>query len=238
MPFELVEKPIAGADAFEQTSDAAFLSQAAILLTIGAQMHRRVHAIPEDEVAMLAVPRVAALFEAEESFLDPVNVRGHLMRQLGERNFPFDLETPVQATTIAEIFRITADAPSALWTAGLFEASLRHSEELVRVAAAGAYQRFTTEKNRIINILLRGTYSDEPLVRDLAATALAQVDPLNNRLNGLQYKAQAAGGGEPSHTTLLVHGTFARQATWWQPGGDFHARYAVPRFLGLRASSL
>jgi pimeloyl-ACP methyl ester carboxylesterase len=31
-------------------------------------------------------------------------------------------------------------------------------------------------------------------------------------------------GGEPSRTALIVHGTFARQATWWQPGapGNFH----------------
>jgi len=222
MPFELVEKPIAGAEAFEQTSDAALLSQAGILLTVGAQMRRNVEAIPEAELAMLAVPRVSAQYEAKEAFIDPIAVRGNLVRKLGERSFPADIGTPVQGRTTAEIFRILTDEPSALWTAGLLEASLRHSKELVRVAAAGAYQGFTTEKDRIIKILLQGTYSDELLIRDLAATALAQADPRNGRLTGLQSKAQAAGAGETSHTTLLVHGTLARQTTWWQPGGDFH----------------
>ncbi len=213
MPFELVERPIAGAEAFEQTSNAALLSQAAILLTLGAQMRRKVEGIPEAELAMLAVPRMAFQFEAKEGFIDPNGVRGSLVRKLGERSFPMDIDTPVQVRTMAEIFRILTEQPSAQWTAGLLEASLRHSNELVRVAAAGAYQGFTTEKDRIIRILLQGTYSDEPLVRDLAATALAQADPHNARFTGLQSKAQAAGAGETSHTTLLVHGTFARQAT-------------------------
>ena len=222
MPFERVEKPIPGAEAFEQTSDAALLSQAAILLTIGAQMRPKLARIAEAELAMLGVPRVAAQFETREAFIDPTDVRGLMVRKLGARSFPADILAPVHGRATAEIFRILTEEPSALWTAGLLEASLRHSKELVRVAAAGAYQGFTTEKDRIIKILLQGTYSDEQLVRDLAATALAQADPDHARLTGLESKARAAGTGEASHTTLLVHGTFARQSTWWQPGGDFH----------------
>ena len=223
MPFERVEKPIPGAEAFEQTSDAALLSQAAILLSVGAHMRGKLEGIPAAEFEELGVPRVEAQwFKAKEITLDPTAVRGHMIRQLGERSFPADIHAPVQGRTTSQIFRILTAEPSALWTAGLLEACLRHPKELVRVAAAAAYHGFTTEKERIIEILLQGTYSEEPLVRDLAATALAQAEPRHTQLTGLQSKAKAAGAGQASHTTLLVHGTLARQAAWWQPGGDFH----------------
>jgi pimeloyl-ACP methyl ester carboxylesterase len=41
-------------------------------------------------------------------------------------------------------------------------------------------------------------------------------------LDELKVKLRVLGAGESSHTTLLVHGTLARQEQWWQPGGDFY----------------
>jgi pimeloyl-ACP methyl ester carboxylesterase len=74
----------------------------------------------------------------------------------------------------------------------------------------------------LINILVRGTRSRDPLVRDVAATALGRVAPEHPRLRQLTKRAGARPGGEPSHTALLVHGTFARNHEWWQPGGSTH----------------
>lgn len=223
MAFELVERPIPGAAAFRDKTDAGLLSQAGVLLCVGARMRRTEATLPE-ECSALDVPPVAANLEAGETFVDPAVVRTTMNRQLGERNFSVDVSTPVRPEVSAEIFEAIAQSPTdQIWAAGLLESSLRHPTEVVRVAAAAAYHPFTTEKERILRILVQGTYSDEALVRTLAATALAQARPDHGRLDELTSRARAAGTGGPSHTTLLVHGTFARQQVWWQPGGDFHA---------------
>jgi pimeloyl-ACP methyl ester carboxylesterase len=105
------------------------------------------------------------------------------------------------------------------------EACLRHPHELVRVAAAAAYHDRSSEPENLTAILEQGTRSVDLLIRQLAATALAQVTPDNARLRDLQRSsgrvAGAAGAG--SHTAMIVHGTWALGATWWQPGGDFHS---------------
>jgi pimeloyl-ACP methyl ester carboxylesterase len=189
---------------------------------VGARMRRSEASLPEESRA-LAVPPVAAHLRAAESFLDPAVVRARMNRQLGERNFPLDVNAPVRPGVSAEIFEALEQSPSdPIWAAGLLESCLRHPAEVVRVAAAAAYHPFTTERERILRILVQGTYSNDTLVRELAATALAQARPDHGRINELTSRARAAGTGGPSHTTLLVHGTFARQEKWWQPGGDLH----------------
>jgi hypothetical protein len=57
----------------------------------------------------------------------------------------------------------------------------------------------------------------------MAATGLARFDPEHPALAALREPGGPSGGGEPSYTSLVVHGTFARQNRWWQPGGDFHS---------------
>ena len=73
-----------------------------------------------------------------------------------------------------------------------------------------------------VKILVEGTTSTDPLVRDMAATGLARFAPEHPALAALQEPGEGVGEGEPSTTSLLLHGTFARQSAWWQPGGDFH----------------
>jgi pimeloyl-ACP methyl ester carboxylesterase len=60
-------------------------------------------------------------------------------------------------------------------------------------------------------------------VRDVAATALARIAPEHARLRALTKGNPTKTTRKPSHTSLLVHGTFAKSASWWQPGGDFHS---------------
>jgi pimeloyl-ACP methyl ester carboxylesterase len=103
------------------------------------------------------------------------------------------------------------------------EACLRHRQQPPRVAAAAAYFRLSSEPHRLIDVLEHGTHSADHLVRDVAATALARLASEHPRLLELTRSGAPPTGGEPSHTSLLVHGTFARTQTWWQPGGDFHA---------------
>lgn len=112
--------------------------------------------------------------------------------------------------------------PDPIIAAQLMEACLRHPEELTRVAAAASYFELSTQPKRLIKILADGTRSEDELVRNVAAVALARISPEHTRLRQLTKASPAQSGREPSRTSLMVHGTFARTSGWWQPGGDFH----------------
>src|SRR5262249_39701259 len=107
--------------------------------------------------------------------------------------------------------------------ASLMEACLRHPHELVRVAAAAAYHERSSEEGKLLRLLEHGTHSIDLLTRQLSATALAQVSPDNARLRELQRTGRAAGAAGATRTAMLIHGTWALGAAWWQPGGDFHS---------------
>ena len=115
----------------------------------------------------------------------------------------------------ADLASIYFREPSAGAAANLMEACLRHPHELVRVSAAAAYHERSSEPDRLTSILEQGTRSFDLLVREVAATALAQVAPDNIRLSDLQRTyGRAAGAAGSSHTAMLVHGTWALDATW------------------------
>jgi hypothetical protein len=120
-----------------------------------------------------------------------------------------------------------AEAPEPVVAAELVEAGLAHPDPLVRVAAASAYTEvaMADQQARAVQILVEGTYSDDPLVRDVAATALTRVLPGHPRLIELIQPATPEEAGEPSHTSTIIHGTWARRNAWWQPGhgNNFHA---------------
>src|SRR5262249_27033833 len=99
-----------------------------------------------------------------------------------------------------------------------------HPDPLVRVAAASAYTDvgMAGQQARAIQILVEGTYSTDSLVRNVAATALARVLPGHPRLVELIQPVEIPEAGEPSHTSTIIHGTWPRKNTWWQPpNGDF-----------------
>jgi hypothetical protein len=78
----------------------------------------------------------------------------------------------------------------------------------------------TTEAARPYRILVDGTRSDDELVRDLAATALARYRPEDPALRRLTIEPEAPSQGT-AYTSTLIHGTFAANGTWWPPHGDF-----------------
>jgi hypothetical protein len=161
----------------------------------------------------------------KENALPPETIRG---TSIGE---------PIYAKPIAELqakytvqFFETRDAQPLL---RLLAVSLHHPDELVRVAAAVSYldavdgffipsPTFQEDMERLVSILARGTISKELLIRDVAATALARILPEHPALRPLLQNTGSGGEGEPAHTSLIIHGTWARTASWWQPGGDFH----------------
>jgi hypothetical protein len=233
-----VEKPVAGAEAFRRPDDAGLLSQAGFLLLTGRQLrgdemplreralslNRQafVDPMPEEDAAALGVPRLSRTAEVFES--QPIEFR--LTRRYGKQLFE-QKDAAFFSEACADMAERFTKEPTAPAAGELLAACLYHPADVVRVAAAAASLDLHADALRLQAILAAGSQSEDALVRDLAATALAQASPDHAQLLRLTQKAGGAAGGAASHTTLLVHGTWARNASWWQSGGDFHS-YLTP----------
>lgn len=232
-----VVEPVPGPEAFARTDDAAVLSQAATLLLVGSQLRgdapalmalagergRFVEALPEEDLSALGVPHLAA----GKGLINAQTVRRFLGKRYGlvitEPVPVLPLQPHLPAEMVADVAHDFFREPISDKADNLLEVSLRHEQELIRVAAAVAYHERSPERDRLATILEQGTYNADELVRDLAATGLAQVAPGHVRLSELQAKGGERAAGASSDTTLLIHGTWAAALTWWQPGGDFHS---------------
>ena len=219
MPYPDATEPVRGPSAFAEETDEAALSRAAILLHAAAQLRG-------DDVALSARAERTGRWaysltpsDEKEEFpvpvLRPTSVRFPVFRraELLRENIPADR---------AELGHELYANPSPLVAASLARICLTDRDELTRVAAAALDFRLSTDPRLSIETLARGTASNDELVREVAATALARISPSHPSLGRLYAASASPGQGEPSHTSLLVHGTFARSYTWWMPGGDFH----------------
>jgi hypothetical protein len=243
MTRELVEEPIPFPDSFREAGDAAAQSQAAVLLTLGnlLRFEDRVtlevmageqpvpqpsEVLPEDDREALKIPaEVYSLAAARGVRFDVNFVRESLGRGAVPQGIQPEAvteESLVELPALAEQLARTPADPLA--AARLLEASLTHPDLLVRVSAATSYLEVALpdQQERLIAILVDGTDSEDEETRDVAATALARVAPGHPRLRGLTEPLPYSADGEPSHTSLLIHGTWARNAGWWKPNGDFH----------------
>lgn len=228
-----VEKPVPAREAFGRSDPSALLSQAAALLGIGSQLRGdtdrlraisggfapQVEVLPEEARNLLGLP-----------VLGPVAGRGETarLRELlyGRYKLQARENAAAQVANRPEILQDVAkrhfEKESGSTAFDLLEMSLLHSHELIRVAAASAYLEHSAERERLVNVLEQGTHSTDPLVRDVAATSLAHANPNHPRLLELQGKQRGRNAAGAADTTMLIHGTWAADSPWWQPGGDFH----------------
>ena len=222
---EAPENPPRGPEAFQSLDDPeAVQAQAAILLAVGAQL-RGDRAALQGRSAVAAQPADMFYREDLEDFPIPRLVppgRRLSLRAAAEKRFgafAADARTSGAGTmaTMAEDLYATQSMTSA---AALAEASMDHPHELVRVAAAHTALAMTTEPARPYEILVRGTRSDDELVRDLAATALARYRPDDPALRPLIIEPEGLSEGR-AYTSTMIHGTWAANGTWWPPHGDF-----------------
>jgi hypothetical protein len=240
MAIKPIESPIAGPDAFRSTGDAAVKSQAAFLLLLGTQLRgddaalesravaagaRAIATLQDEDLQRFPVPRIGATRERidAERAQSPLRLSQSGSVSRSARRASQQAVRPATLRRVqAQLAQDLYDSPSSETAAQLLEASLNHPNELVRVAAASAYFNLAADPNRLIGVLTDGTQSKDRLVREVAATALARITPDHARLRALTRKGRRSGRGRPSHTSLLIHGTFARNSSWWKPGGDFH----------------
>lgn len=218
---EAPEQPPRGPAAFESDEPEAVLAQAAILLSVGAQL-RGDRAAVQARSAAAAEPADMLEREVLDEFPIPrlvppgrrISTRQVLRRRLGVAA----AEEP--ATRLPELAEELYSTRSTTAAVALAEASLRHQHELVRVAAANAELAVTTEPEEPYRVLVEGTYSEDELIRDVAATSLARYRPDDPRVAALTPEPEEPAAGT-AETSTLVHGTFAANGSWWRPNGDF-----------------
>jgi hypothetical protein len=237
------ETPIAGPQAFTNLVDPLHVqSQAAALLLIGSELRGDaavaeararaarafqppsaaggVEALPADDVAALGFPRMPP---GAARFLPTTLERAAGVRftaRQGPTPAPRDVRTAAsRLPRVAEAFYRDANPETA---AALLEVSLRHPHELARVAAAVSYLEVAVDPTPALRILERGVRSRDRLIRDVAAHALAHVDPRNGALERLLVARRRPSRRRRSRTSLIVHGTWGQASSWWQPPtGDF-----------------
>ena len=239
MPREFVKRPVPGPKAFRASDHASLLSQAALLLLLGVKLRGDDTALRARSAAMRSEKLMAAIPEEDLAFLSPPplqryageriageRVRERLAKRYGSRFLAKPLGKEQMPKFLERLPGLVArlyQEPTPLTAAALLEACLRHPDELLRVAAATSYFELSAEPRRLLKVIRGGMYSRDELVRDVAATALARIAPQHRALSELTKRSATATGSESSHTSLLIHGTWARHSAWWQPNGEFHS---------------
>lgn len=211
-------EPVPGPEAFEETGRSAVMSQAAFVLGTGTAVGGRADLVPEQQA--MGMPALEPLERRRRmtvsravSRLD-LDVAEHVERP--------DLRLPPKDAA-APLARDLVDHPEPVRAAALVEASLHSPYRLVRTAAAAAAMDTTGPRPDLVDRLVEGSRKGDALTRDLARTALAQVDRDHEALRYVVGRpAELTNRAEPSNTAVVTHGTFASRTTWWRPGGDYY----------------
>lgn len=239
-------EPVKFDQAFAGLGEDHSLTQTAVILELGWRLYKepeRAQAEREDEAIepsyaeeweQIALPPQVSRMAREPGqqfypglFAESAGVEtAQRMTQVKDSIIRSDFKVAAEFSEIQQsLQRTMAETGSPQTAAELVEVSLNHPQPLVRVGAASSYcDIFEDAETRrmAIDALVEGTFSEERIVYELAERCLARIDPDHPRLSALAEPGPAPEPGEPSHTSLMVHGTRARQSAWWQPGGDFH----------------
>lgn len=235
--YPTITKPLRGARAFQEISETASQPQAAILLMLARQLRGDDESLVARAKATRTDRRVSAAAPGVEDF--PVPKLKASRQALGTAEVQrrakkaFSFSRSLNEQDLARVLRSSADTlykkPTVDTAAELMEMCLVHPRELVRIAAAHAYLPLTDDTARCIRILAAGTRSTDRLEAELAATALARVQPEHPALSRLRRRgARLARVRRTAETIMLVHGTWASDAEWYKPNGSFH-RFIKPQ---------
>ena len=230
--YPTITKPLRGARAFKEVSETASQPQAAILLMLARQLRGDDESLVARAKATRRARRVSAASPGSEDF--PVPRLKASRQTLGSADVQrrakkaFGFSRALQWPDMERAYRSSAERLYAAATvdsaAELMEMCLAHPRELVRIAAAHAYLPLTDNPARCVRVLATGARSADRLEAELAATALARVQPEHPALRRLSRKgARLPRVRRKPQTLMLVHGTWASDAEWYKPNGSFHA---------------
>lgn len=228
--------PVPGPEAFETAGRDAELSRAAIVLSAGAAVAGRSARLDRPDALALSARGLSRIGRTEKfrvadaaAPLD-VDLRTHLE----------DRTLRLPAATGSALTRSLIDSPDAVTAAALVEASLHNESLLVRTSAAIAALDTTGPRVDVLEQLLEGARSRDPLTRQLGRIGVARVAPQHPLLLRLVGQAApstrsagrgaaarpgaeptpGAAAGAPAGVAVLTHGSFATNTTWWRPGGS------------------
>lgn len=218
MAAQPIASPVPGPDAFTARSRDAWLSQAAIVLSIGVAAAGDPDRV--DDAAAVGLPADVADLGRRE--LIPVEeAAGPLDADISAHLNDRSLRLP--PSTSAELMARIVDQPEPITAAALVEANLHSESRLVRTAAAVAALDTTGPRNDLLAHLVDGASRGDALTKEIGRIGVARVDPQHRVLRAVVGRAsRLTGTDQPSHTAVLTHGTLAAITRWWQPGGDFY----------------
>lgn len=227
-------KPFKGLAAFKEISEDTTPSQAAVLLALGNQIRggdaplraraaaqKRKAFVADEPESAFPVPKLRGVdgpiaFDDSRARLKALYAYTPRQRSVSGDDF---LRYESAYRNSAE--RLFAK-PVATNAADLFALCLDHPKQLVRISAAISSMRLTTRPQQNVKILVDGLKSADALERDVAATGLARFYPEHPALRPLSRGKTAPRVKKPRRTVMLIHGTWASDAAWYQPGGDLH----------------
>lgn len=227
-----VIRPIPCPEAFRNSDPSAHLSQAALLLHIGWEAanvighatarsrgiasNRAAHpTILSDELTRFPLPMLDSRTRVARKKIQP--------NPKGMRSGTFDLFDLTSASDLHQLAIRLYQSPTVENASDLTTAALNSESPLVRVAAAASAFDFLIQVDRAWKILTEALDSADTLVRDVAAVVVGRLAGDHPELTDrFAHPGTTSTEPEDVHTTLIVHGTFARREEWWQPDGSFH----------------
>ncbi|MEA3501271.1 MAG: hypothetical protein U9R47_00735 [Actinomycetota bacterium] len=234
MTYQLPE-PIDPRDAFtvtpsmdSESTQPAAASQSALLLSARAG----VLGVDDEQVrweqegdSEFALPDLRALKRTRRlRVAEATEYLGVSEKELEEEKAP-KLQDEM-ARTVHDLY----ERPSVEGAAALFEAAMHSPHPLVRVSAAAGARETTRLRKRIRHTLETGAESEDPLVARLAQTALANIDPGDPEVvKRVIPQPSSEKRCRESSTSVITHGTFASDAAWYRPGGNFYEALASNR---------
>lgn len=227
-------KPFIGMAAFARIGEDTTPSQAAVLLSLGKQLRggdaplqaraaalRRkgfVAAEPEKDFPVPKLRGVEGPIPYDESRARLKRLHGYVPRARAVAAADEGRYTDAYRDCAQRLF----DKPVAANAADLLALCLDHPKALARIAAAIASMPLTSRPAENLKVLVQGVKSEDELERELAATGLARYAPAHPALRPFARVKSAPRVRKPRETLMLVHGTWATDQPWYQPGGDFH----------------
>lgn len=213
--------PMVVPDAFEDTGADAQLAQSAFLLGTARIINNQAEVVPEGE--FMGVNRPALAQRARPVLSDAVEQKLHVdWGSVADQRHPEMYERSARELAMETQQNSEPDAAIALIAAS------SHAElPLVRASAAAAQVIIAGRSSWVEEILVGSLHSDDDLVVDVAATALAGIDPDHPALQDFQGEDPEEGEQQPlTNTVFMTHGTWANgpfiaRPAWWEPGGDF-----------------
>lgn len=227
--YDEVTEPIAGQEAFSHRNSAGSQSQAAFLLVLGNRIRpddendtKEDHLEDEAQLGLPSTGRLGSRLALEDLRESLAKTRPEFRALLESRSAQARHE--IANDLLVSMVNALYTEPTPRGAAELMEVCMFHEDPLVQVAAAASRLHCLVERASSFALLEHVALGeDASLARQVAAAALAQVVRESVPVQPIRMAAAQQTQSASLACSVLVHGTFAADAFWWQPGAPFHS---------------